>query len=257
MKKILIIILVIIVAVAIYLNRAYAHIYNMIGEKNLPNPTIQQNYFVGDAKNEKTIKILFLGDSLTAGVGASDYTKSFPHLVAEKIAQINNSQIEVLNLAEPGATSFTVLNDQINKIGNFKPELVFLWIGTNDVHNQISLSLYNENMEKIINKLKLDPKKINIIELLNLGDKKLMLWPYQDYFSGQIEHYNAWGVRLLNNSGVQILHLSSQLKNKFSNDSSLYANDLFHPNDLGYQLIANSLFTDPWNQAPTDFSIKI
>ncbi len=234
MKKILLIILVIIIAVAIYLNRAYAHIYNMIGEKNLLAPT-EKNYTVGDKNAKNKIKIVFLGDSLTAGVGASSFQNTYPYLVAEKISQIEKVPVEVINLGTPGAKTIDVLNNQIKIANEFQPNKIYVFIGINDMHNRISINKMKNNLEKIITSLNLDKKNIYLINIPYLGS---FLPPYKIYFDWQTKKYNQM-FSDLKNTGVNFVDLFSRTKNNFYNDPTLYSTDLFHPNDNGYGFLAN------------------
>ncbi len=85
--------------------------------------------------DEKTTRILCLGDSFTYGLGA-DSDSSYPaHL--EKI--LNNANLgqkfNVINLGIPGYNSSQVLLDLERVIGFIKPKIVIIIAGRNDMWN--------------------------------------------------------------------------------------------------------------------------
>jgi len=239
MKKIIIIIIAtLIIGLGIYLNRAYTHIYNLIGEKNLPYPQ-NRHYFVGE-KSNRLIKIAFLGDSLTAGVGANSASNTYPYLVSQKISQNETLSIETLNLGVPGAKTKDILNDQIDKLTNFKPDIILLFTGINDMHNRIPFKELDNNFFKILELLK-DTPEIYLINVPYLGNKKSFLPPYQTYFDWQTKKYNQELQKIALNNKIILLDLYSSTNQQFLDDPNLYANDLFHPNNNGYKLIANKI----------------
>src|SRR5690349_5753730 len=85
----------------IYLILSYSYFYSFIKIKSLPNPNQGSYTFSSGAK--KTITLVTLGDSLTAGVGASEFSKTYPYLLAEDLAS-KGSQVKLINLGVPGAT---------------------------------------------------------------------------------------------------------------------------------------------------------
>lgn len=91
------------------------------------------------------MKILLLGDSLFAGYEGLDQ------------AHINFSlsqrmpELDIRNLAESGDNSFDLLDKlEKNKISGV--DLVFIWIGANDLatHKQVFLGEFLDNMSKIV-----------------------------------------------------------------------------------------------------------
>ncbi|KKQ27955.1 MAG: hypothetical protein US42_C0003G0012 [Candidatus Magasanikbacteria bacterium GW2011_GWC2_37_14] len=264
MKKIFLATLIIILALAVYLNRTYAHIYNTISKANLPSSPSQKNYFLRseDACGERSgitpqqvknnfscekIKIAFLGDSLTAGVGVKWQEDTYPYQLAQKIANEQKKQVEVLNLGVPGATSVDVLNNQIALANNFTPDKVIIFIGINDLHNFVDKIKLENNLKQIINNLKIEEKNIYIVDLPYLGSKKSFLWPWQYYFYYQTEKYNEAINNVLRNSETNSLDTFLATSKSFFKDTTWYSADNFHPNSQGYEQIANSIYTYLYN----------
>jgi len=255
MKKTIYLIIFIIFAIAIYLNRTYANIYNTIGKANLPAPA-EKNYFFRseDVCGERSgispqqvknnfscekIKIAFLGDSLTAGVGVNELAHTYPYLVAQKIANEQKKQVEVLNLGIPGATSADVLNNQVKLTNDFKPDEVYLFIGTNDMHNFVPLPKFYENLANILQGLNVKP--VTMLNIPYLGSSKSFLPPYQTYFDWQTKKYNQIIKQVATDNNILYSNIYSQTISIFKKNKLFYANDNFHPNDEGYKMIAEAI----------------
>lgn len=238
MKKFLIVIVIILGLLGIYLNRSYAHIYNFISAKNLPNPTAEKLFAVDNNKTEK-IKIAFLGDSLTVGVGANSAEKTFPRLVAQKLS--NKYNLEILNLGVPGAKTTDVLDYQVKLANDFKPDKIVLFIGINDMNDRLGLAEVKNNIEDIYGALKITKENFYLVNIPFLGSDRLFLPPWQSLFFQQTKRYNKIFDKL-EKSGYQVVDLFSQTASQFVDSSSWYSADYFHPNDAGYELIADEIF---------------
>ena len=73
-------IIILIAAGAIYLNRSYAYFYDYFGKYNLKAPTMEKTFYAPSDQNIQ-YSYVALGDSLTAGVGATTSSESFPNLL--------------------------------------------------------------------------------------------------------------------------------------------------------------------------------
>ncbi len=232
----IVIILIIVAATALYLNRAYARIYSRFGLLKQPeviNMTVE--------KKDKNIKYAALGDSLTFGSGTENTTQSWPAILAGQMTD-NQTSVELVNLAVPGALSSDVINHQLPEAIKINPDLVTLLVGVNDLHNFVSLDAYRNNLKQILSELKSRTKaRIIIINLPDLGTANLILPPYGYYFSRQTDNYNAVLTETSASFGLQPIDINST-KNIFSADSAYYSIDEFHPSAKGYAVWANLIY---------------
>src|SRR5262245_45994125 len=74
-------------------------------------------------------RIVWLGDSTAAGVGASSSSGALPSQVADGLGTSGTS---VTNLAVSGARVADVLADQVPKVAGVRPDLVLISVGAND-----------------------------------------------------------------------------------------------------------------------------
>ncbi len=79
---------------------------------------------------EKQFTILFLGDSLTEGLGL-DSGQAFPELIGKRLQAAGRSDIKVINGGVSGSTSASALS-RLQWYVRAKPDLVVLSLGAND-----------------------------------------------------------------------------------------------------------------------------
>lgn len=227
---------------AIYLNRSYAFIYSKF---ELTSPPAEKNYMTQLTFSEKS-KIwnyVAIGDSLTAGAGASAVKQSLPAQLAEKISVEDGVPVNVINLGMPGATSFDILGNKLADVSTYNPDLITVFIGTNDIHNFVPIDQFKKNLNQTILDLKASSKaKIYLIELPYIGANDLILPPYDLYFKLQIQRYNQALAEVAKLNDVKLIELYDGSKLKLNSESDMYSLDRFHPSDKGYELWANLIY---------------
>ncbi len=214
------------------LNRSYAGIYNNIGQANLVNPNLQNNYILGNSK--AILKYAALGDSLTAGVGADSYQKTYPYILAEHL--LNQAPVSLTILAHPGSTSQSVLDSQVQPAINLKPNLVTILIGTNDIHNFVSTQDYEKNYIEIVEKLKSTGANIILINIPYTGSPDSVKFPYNFYFNAKTKQFNQIIQTISQKEQVKLIDIYTPTYQLMSSSNDYYSPDLFHPSSKGYIL---------------------
>ncbi|MEO7364418.1 MAG: SGNH/GDSL hydrolase family protein [Candidatus Saccharimonadales bacterium] len=74
-----------------------------------------------------------LGDSTAQGIGASKATNSYVGLLSERVATQTGKKVRLINLSVTGAKIEDVLSKQLPQLANYKPDLVTIEIGANDL----------------------------------------------------------------------------------------------------------------------------
>lgn len=98
-------------------------------------------------QNEKNIKIVMLGDSITAGYGLPQ-EEAFP-AVAEKILKSKGHQVSLLNAGISGSTSASAVARLKWQLRS-KPTHVFIALGANDGLRGFDVKTTQQNLEKAI-----------------------------------------------------------------------------------------------------------
>lgn len=228
----------------IYLYLSYAHFYNQIKDQNLIPPS-QTIFHLGSGS--KNLTYITLGDSLTAGTGASASFNTYPYLLSQNLASEGYS-VKLINLAIPGAGIDDVVSSELPKIQGLKPDLITVLIGVNDIHNFKSVTSFKDSYFKSAMVLKESGTKVVLINIPYLGYQTSLLPPYNILLDLRTKQFNSviLDVAVQNHFGYIDLYQSSR---KNFDNKNLYSSDLFHPSDLGYKIIANFIDAN-WNIRP-------
>lgn len=233
----MLIILLIPLLTGIYLNRSYAYFYNFLGEKKLVSPEHEITMMVGSNLGSPTITYLSLGDSLSSGVGVSDYKNSYPYLIAKKMSSKN--EVKLINLAHAGDTSEELIANQLPKALSFKPDLITVLIGVNDIHNLKSLKEFEDNYTLIVGSLKKSRAKIYLLSIPYLGSAKIVSFPYNFILDFRTRQFNGVIKKISDKYSVKYIDLYSLIK-----PENFYSTDQFHPSREGYFLWGNLINGD-------------
>lgn len=244
-RKFLTISILIILALVVYLNRSYAHIFDYDKDRQIVSMNIQRNYSIKGSGKEAAIKYIALGDSLTYGFGASDYKGTFPYLLAEKLAQ-KHELVEVHNLGVSGAVIGELAETQLPQALKEKPDFVTVMIGTNDVHDFEKLQEFKKSLVYIIDSLQTGTNaKILLINIPYLGTKDLILPPYDTVMDLRIRDFNRVIEQTAEEKQIKYFDLYSASNASFKqNPDKYYSIDKFHPSDAGYILWGNLINAD-------------
>ncbi|MBM9538075.1 arylesterase [Desulfobulbus alkaliphilus] len=92
--------------------------------------------------------VLFLGDSLTAGLGVTP-EEAYPHLVGEKLARDGISGVRIVNGGLSGATTAGALA-RLQWYERIRPDVLFLALGANDGLRGLDIGTMQDNLEEVI-----------------------------------------------------------------------------------------------------------
>lgn len=237
MKKVWIYFLILLfLIISVYLKLSYAYFYNFLSQHNLSAPVYETTMLVSNQLNNQTIKYMALGDSLTAGVGVSDYKSSYPYLIAQKLSGKFN--VELANLAHVGDTSSDVLV-KLPKVLSQKPDFITLLIGVNDIHNLKSLKEFENNYLQIVSVLKKSGARIYLLSIPYLGSDKITFFPYNFLLDFRTKQFNEIIQKISVAEGLKYIDLYH-----LKQDANFYSSDEFHPQEQGYKEWSGAINVD-------------
>lgn len=100
------------------------------------------------AESKADIKILFLGDSLTAGFGV-EQEEAFPTLIDQMLRKKGYSNITVINAGISGSTTASAVS-RLKWHARMRPDILFLALGANDGLRGLSLTAMEQNLGSAI-----------------------------------------------------------------------------------------------------------
>ena len=229
------------------------------------------------ALSAKHVSYAALGDSLTEGVGDATGQGGFVPLFAKEIENSTGGSVSSQNFGKAGDTSTQIYNRMMKskKItdGLKKANIITITIGGNDVlkvirDNVTKLSsmpekdfvkpeeLYQARVKKLLDKIREDNPQAQIYVLgiynpfyLNFPDLTVMqnvIDSWNTATAGVVsQEKNTYFIPINN-----LLYKGSGDKQAVEADSStsavannlLYTEDHFHPNNIGYQIMADAVF---------------
>ncbi|MGX1639688.1 MULTISPECIES: arylesterase [unclassified Sphingobacterium] len=116
------------------------------------SPSSSDSTTLDTTKTESSKRILFFGNSLTAGLGLDDQSEAFPALIQGKIDSLNLGYT-CINAGLSGETSAGG-KDRVDWLLKDKIDVFVLELGANDGLRGISPDATYQNLNEIVNKVK-------------------------------------------------------------------------------------------------------
>jgi acyl-CoA thioesterase-1 len=170
-------------------------------------------------------RVVFLGDSLTAGLGV-DASQAFPAVVGEMLKG-QGRPIEVVNAGVSGDTTAGGLR-RLDWLLRQKPDLVVVGLGGNDGLRGLDVKASEENLRQIVRK-----SRDAGASVLLLG----MLIP-PNYGPEYVEAFRALYPRVAKETGVELVPF---LLEGVGGDPRLNQPDGIHPTAEGHRIVAGTI----------------
>ncbi|TFV97881.1 hypothetical protein E4S40_04375 [Algoriphagus kandeliae] len=202
--------------------------------KNNPLPPAKSNHLI---LGESSKRILILGESTAAGVGASQPETT----LAGNIFHLFQEKYQVINLGKNGLRAKELIPTFKEDLGTnpSKLEGIFLFIGANDCFRLTKPTDYKSDLENIISWL----YKSYSPEWFYLSDiPPVHIFPS---FTPQLKYFLLGQRKFLSK---EMENIASQYSNmiyeeiQFDLSPEFFAIDGIHPSDYGYQAISNFAF---------------
>jgi lysophospholipase L1-like esterase len=197
----------------------------------------------------RNIKVVAIGDSLTQGVG--DRSKSggyLAYLEKHLLTHKGISSVMVTNFGKRGLR-ISQLDEVVEKNEETikQADLIMITIGGNDMMKivrshffDLSYALFEKEQKKFASKL---DRLITKIRSLNEEASIVLLGLYNPFGALQTIPEIEQVIQLWNDGSKEILNqyentIFVEVADLFANRDDVLYNDQFHPNNLGYELIA-------------------
>ena len=181
-------------------------------------------------------RVVWLGDSTAAGVGASSSAGALPSQVADGLAAP-----EVAVLAVSGARVGDVLADQVPKVAALRPDLVLISVGANDTIHLTGRGAFRHTYEKVVRAL---PAGVPVVLLgvPDMGAIPRFAQPLRAVSGWRGRNVDAEVRRVAAGTGAVYADIAGPTGPPFRRHPDKYfAADDFHPSDAGYGLWADAV----------------
>jgi lysophospholipase L1-like esterase len=200
-------------------------------------------------------RVVWLGDSTAAGVGASTAAGALPSQVADRSAAVGNSSdgpaaagpgrdgpdAALSVLAVSGARVADVLADQVPKVAGLRPDLVLISVGANDTVHLTGRGAFRHTYENVVRAL---PPGVPVVLLgvPDMGAIPRFAQPLRAVAGWRGRRLDAEVRRVAAAAGAVYADIAGPTGPPFRRHPGRYfAADDFHPSDAGYGLWADAV----------------
>ena len=171
---------------------------------------------------QETLKILFLGDSLSAGYGIAK-EQAFPSLVGNALVQ-DGIQVKIMNAGVSGTTTAGALQ-RLRWYLRAKPDILFLALGGNDGLRGLPTDQMKKNLSSAI-ELALQNNMVVVLGGMTLP---------RNYGTEYVHNFEQVYVELAQEYPLILIPF---LLEKVGGNRRLNLPDGIHPTEEGHQIIA-------------------
>jgi lysophospholipase L1-like esterase len=184
-------------------------------------------------KERRTIRVLAIGSSSTAGIGASSPQATYPARLEGELEKLFSDDVdfEVVNRGVSGEVASDAADRMRNTVAEVDPDLVIWQVGTNDALARVDVESFTDDLGDTVKWL-----KSHNIDVVLVDPQYTASLARQEYYSRMVKAIEDVArqdrVPLVRRFEA-MRHLAGQQKTR-----GYLATDQFHLNDLGYRCMA-------------------
>lgn len=203
------------------------------GER-LPGPPLRLDGRVGSGSSP-ALRVVFLGDSTAAGVGASTIDAALPRLVAADLGR----PVELTVLAVSGDRVADVVDEQVARVA--EADLVLVSVGANDVTHLTSRDDLRRSYLEVLEGLP-DGAAVVLLGVPDFGGVPRLAQPLRAVVAFRGRQLDAVVEGVAADAGAAYVDIAGETGPAFRRDPGRYfAADDYHPSDAGYRLWADAV----------------
>ncbi len=179
-----------------------------------------------------------MGASDALGVGATPLTNGYVFRIEDALEQCRPEGASLTNLGIPAATIREIEDVELPAAVDTEPNLVTLWTGANDIIDGEEVEDFESRLNEILTELQLETEAFivigNIPDLTRLP--RFQQSPDPHVTAGRIAAFNQAISRQAESHNIPVADVAGLPLS----GAEVTAADGFHPNDQGYQVIAQA-----------------
>ena len=236
-------ILIRIILISFFLLSVSCNPQNTVELSNIENDNFESVEIDLINSGNSKLSFLALGDSYTIGEGVNE-NERWPNQFVE-VAYENGLDFEKPEIiAETGWKTFDLLNAISQTNFTQKYDYVSLLIGVNNQFNSRSIDEFEEDLNKLMDKINSLKKSNGNIIIVSIPD-----WGYtpfgnsynREVISSEINLFNNSLINFANSNGLKYVDVT-EISRRALNESNLLASDNLHPSGLMYLEWAKKIY---------------
>ena len=206
----------------------------------LSNQNTPSSHLVTQQAPTSRLTYVAIGASDTFGIGTDDpQTESWPADLAQQLG----SGVRLVNLGIPNIDAHDALNVEVPVALDSQPNLITIWLAVNDLADNIPVASYEHDLDQLLTRLQAGAPQATIA-IANVPD--LTYLPhFQSYdptaLHALISSYNTAIATVVARHHVLLIDLFA-LWQQLAEHPDYISDDGFHPNALGYTVLAGIFY---------------
>jgi acyl-CoA thioesterase-1 len=192
-------------------------------------------------ENSKPIHYLAIGDSTGVGVGA----QQGGGYVARLFERIKHERpgSTLTNLCVSGATTSDLIELQLQRAIDERPDLVTVGIGINDITRMLPPDRFSQNYEEIVSRLKNETDaRIVVSNLPDISYAPAIPISLRPQLQTQLVEYNRRIEEIAQRHEVHLADSYTPTHDLLPSHPEFFSEDGFHPSEIGYEYWAKTLW---------------
>jgi lysophospholipase L1-like esterase len=210
------------------------------GPQLAPREPFELSGLVGDGGGEP-FHMAWIGDSITAGVGATDPSVTLPRLVAAAL----DRRVRLDVYGSSGARVAGALADQVPQLEGLgdAPDIVIVEIGANDVTHLTGREDFRADYGELLDRVsRIGPGHVLALGIPAFGTAPRFLQPLRAIVGWLGSRLDDEVRAAAAANGASYVDIAGRTSEPFDRDPQrFYADDDFHPSDAGYRLWADAV----------------
>ena len=187
------------------------------------------------------LKLVVLGDSTAAGVGAPSPRDAYPSVLAERLAGVDR-RVTLAAFGISGARVADVLGEQVPRAEAENPDVVFVGIGANDTTHLTPLGDVRRNMREVVRRLRSSGARVVVAGAPDMR-ASAFYEPLRSLVGWRGCAVAGAIADAARSEGAYVVPLAEKTGPVFATDPDLYnSEDDFHPSAAGYRLWADAIY---------------
>ena len=187
------------------------------------------------------LRVVWLGDSTAAGVGAGEVDASMAHRVAAGIA---DGPATLTILAVSGAQVHEVLDGQLPELAGTAADVVFVSIGANDVTALTRQPTFRARYRRLVDGIRdaVPDAELYLVGIPDIGTAPRLAVPLRQIAGVRAAQLDDEIEEIAADAGLVHIDLASRTSSTFSADPDRYfADDGYHPSADGHEVWADAI----------------
>jgi lysophospholipase L1-like esterase len=220
-------------------------LFRRYGASPVPGPYVLHGTVSSGSEDDDTVSWVWLGDSLSAGVGADHAEESFPWQTAAEVAARKERDVALICLAVPGATSVDALLGQVPAAVGILGEgmIAVVAVGCNDVLRMVRPSTFRVTYASILRALTGTEATVVAVGVPDLGSMMAVMAQPLRAFVGLAGRRLDTKIRdVAHEMGAHYVAIDTKLPHPGSRRGrGALSSDAWHPNGNGYGIWARQV----------------